>query len=241
MITDYGQFYFDLHTHTIASGHGTFDTAEELFKSAAKKSLLSLGISDHAPAYPGSCRESYFRNLPLAPSVRFGINAYYGVELNILNKEGDIDLSPEILNKLDYAIISLHTRVTAPMSCSDNTAAYINAMRHPKVMILGHPDDDTYPVDYESLLHAAKEKSVFPEINNSSLRQDSGRINSHRNIKTILHLSKKLDLPVLLSSDSHGRRNIGDFSNIIPLLKDTDFPRELILNTRKSLHLIRHE
>ena len=82
---------------------------------------------------------------------------------------------------------------------------------------------------------------MFPEINNSSLRQDSGRVNSHRNIKTILNISKKLDLPVLLSSDSHGRKHIGDFSGIIPLLKETDFPRELILNTRKSLYLIRHE
>ncbi len=234
MNKEYGCFYFDLHTHTIASGHGTFDTAEDLIKSAAKAGLLSLGISDHAPDYPGSCRESYFRNLPLAPSRRFGINVYYGVELNILNKEGDIDLSPEILNKLDYAIVSLHTRVTGPMSRSDNTDAYINAMRHPKVMILGHPDDDTYPLDYEKLLYYAKEKRVFPEINNSSLMQDSGRVNSRNNIKTILSLSKKLNLPVLLSSDSHGKEHVGDFSNIISLLKETDFPRELILNTRRS-------
>ena len=63
--------YFDLHTHTISSGHGSTDTLTDLAKTAAQRGLKSLGISDHGPATAGSADESYFRNLALAPRECF--------------------------------------------------------------------------------------------------------------------------------------------------------------------------
>ena len=98
----------DIHTHSIASGHGTTCTISDMAKAASKKGLKLLGISDHGPGTLASGTSSYFRSLPFYPRKRFGIDILYGVELNILDSAGHTDLSDELLNNLDYAIISMH-------------------------------------------------------------------------------------------------------------------------------------
>ena len=44
----------DLHTHTIVSGHA-YNTRNEMLKAAKAKGIDVLGITEHAPAMPGSC------------------------------------------------------------------------------------------------------------------------------------------------------------------------------------------
>lgn len=100
----------DLHTHSIASGHGSANTIADLAKAASQKGLEVLGISDHGPATPGSCKESYFRSLNIAPHTREGILLLYGIEANILTMQGDLDVSSDTLSLLDYVIISLHAQ-----------------------------------------------------------------------------------------------------------------------------------
>ena len=39
----------DIHTHSIASGHGTNCTISDMAKEAGRKGLKLLGISDHGP------------------------------------------------------------------------------------------------------------------------------------------------------------------------------------------------
>lgn len=220
----------DIHTHCLSSGHGTHDTITDMARAASEKSLQILGISDHGPAAPRAADSSYFRNLLLADRKKFGVNLLYGVELNILNEKGDVDLEDPLLASLDYAFISMHHPVFSSGSIRSNTDAYINAMRHPGVRFLGHPDDGRFPVDYERLLAAAKENHVYPEINNASLMPDAYRTDGVRNSLQILDLCKKLDLPVLLSSDSHGKKHIGDMQYIFPLLRQCGFPPCLIIN-----------
>ena len=55
------KIYFDMHTHTTASGHA-FSTFKENVEEAAAKGLFALGMSDHAPAMPGSAHPIYFTN-----------------------------------------------------------------------------------------------------------------------------------------------------------------------------------
>ena len=104
----------DIHTHSIASGHGTTCTISDMAKAASKKGLKLLGISDHGPGTLASGTSSYFRSLPFYPRKRFGIDILYGVELNILDSAGHTDLSDELLNNLDYAIISICLLYTSP-------------------------------------------------------------------------------------------------------------------------------
>lgn len=223
-------FEFDPHTHSIASGHASSATITDLAKTAASKGLILLGITDHGPATLRAGRTAYFRNLAYAPKKRCGIDILYGAELNILDNNGTVDLEDDILEKLDYAIISMHRPTKTPDTTENNTLAYINAMKHPNVKIIGHCDDVKYPVDYETLILAAIQHHVILEINNSSLSPDGYRGDTRNNVRTILKFCKKYHHPVVLSSDSHGSAHIGDFQYALELVHETSFPLDLILN-----------
>jgi putative hydrolase len=223
-------FEFDIHTHTIASGHATTATITDMAKAAAQIGLKMLGISDHGPATPGGGKASYFRSLPYTQRYRLGVEMLYGAEANILNNEGKLDLDDVILSKLDYVIVSMHKPVKKPGTLEENTSAYISAMKNPNVSIIGHCDDVKYPVDYLAIIRAAMKYNVLLEINNSSLGPDGYRGDTRFNDLMILNLCKHFQYPVLLSSDSHGTEHIGDFSSAMELLKLAKLPESLIMN-----------
>ena len=223
-------FKFDPHNHSIASGHISKSTVADIAKQAASRGLSMVGISDHGPATPCASRASYFRNLAYAPRRRCGVDVLYGVELNILDYNGTVDLDEETLRGLDYAIISLHKPTFRSGSIEENTFAYVNAMRHPKVKIVGHCDDTRFPVDFEALVIAAKHYGVFLEINNSSLSPTGYRGDVRSNNREILNYSKKHNHPIVLSSDSHGADGVGDFTYALEMIEECNFPEGLILN-----------
>ena len=98
----------DVHTHTIASGHA-FSTMQEMAQAAAEKGLQLLGITEHAPGIPGTCAPIYFKNLRCVPRQMYGVELMLGVELNILNYQGDIDMEEELLRSISSVI-----RATGP-------------------------------------------------------------------------------------------------------------------------------
>ena len=239
----------DLHTHTVASGHGTTNTIADLAKTAYGKGMLMLGVSDHGPATPGSCQESYFRNLKSAPKVRAGVRILYGAEANILNEHGHLDLSEGILSGLDFCIASIHPQTYKNpayhrFSFFDrrqvaedteeakrfNTQAYIRAMEQPYVNIIGHPDDPHYPIDYKQFVEAAFKNHVILEVNEASLVPGGYRGETKENMRAILKLCRQKQLPILLSSDSHGAKGVGEAPCSEALVKEAEYPSELIIN-----------
>ncbi len=223
-------FEFDLHTHTIASGHGSSSTITDMAKAAANKQLNFLGISDHGPATLGGGRPSYFRSLAYAQRKRLGVSMLYGAEANIVNNSGKLDLDDEILKKLDYVIASIHRPILKPGTIDENTSTYIEVMKNPFVRIIGHCDDVKFPVDYVAIIKAAMEYHVLLEINNSSLSPNGYRGDTKFNDLMILNLCKHFHYPVVLSSDSHGADHVGDFEHAMKLVNLANFPKELILN-----------
>lgn len=221
----------DLHTHSIASGHASTATITDIAKTAHTNGLSLVGISDHGPATLCSGKASYFQTLSYAPRVRCGVQVLYGIELNILDFDGRVDLEDSILENLDYAIISMHAPNIPPGNVQQNTNAYIQAMNHPNVKIIGHCDDTSYPVDYQSILDAAMAHNVIFEINNTSLSPEGYRGDTIANNTTILELCAKNNYPVILGSDSHGIEHVGNFTYALELIKRTQFPEHLILNT----------
>ncbi|MBR2766419.1 MAG: PHP domain-containing protein [Blautia sp.] len=220
----------DLHTHTIASGHGTDCTVNDMAREASRRGLQVLGITDHGPATLTAGTPSYFRSLAVSPHRRFGITLLYGAECSILNNNGDLDLEDEILELMDYCIVSFHRPVFLPKSEKENTQAAVRALHHPGVKILGHMDDTRYRLDYFSLLSEAREAGVVPEINEASLRPDGYRGDTTANCMEILKCCRRLELPVILSSDSHGTDRIGDFTHAEAMVHNALFPEGLILN-----------
>lgn len=88
----------DLHTHTVASGHA-YNTLYEMAKSASEKGLALMGSTDHAPKMPGTCHEFYFINFKVIPRKIYGVNILMGVELNIMDHTGRVDLRKGLLEK----------------------------------------------------------------------------------------------------------------------------------------------
>ena len=220
----------DLHTHTVASGHA-YNTLYEMVQAAAGAGLSLFGSSDHAPGLPGCCTEMYFMNFKVLPKELFGVRLLMGSEVNILDYQGSVDLRPRILEKLDYAIASIHPPCFRCGTVSQNTAAYIKAMENPYIHIIGHPDDGRFPVDYDALAAAAARHHVLLEVNRSSLSPHSSRQGARANYQAMLERCVHYGTSVLLSSDAHAAPDAGNHREALRLLEEVRFPEDLVVNT----------
>ena len=81
---------FDLHTHTVASGHA-FSTLKENIEEAAAKGLKAMGMSDHYSTMPGSAQPIYFTNFKSIKEKIMGVRIFTGMEANIVDLEGKLD------------------------------------------------------------------------------------------------------------------------------------------------------
>lgn len=193
------------------------------------KNLQVLGISEHAEMMPGAPHDFYFQNMRVIPETISGVSILKGIEANIFNYKGEIDVD-EALCKLDYVIASLHPPVIAPGTLEENTQALLKAMENPYVAIIGHPDDARYPMDYEALIKIKSNKTLM-EINNSSLNPQSSRVGARANVETILRLAMAYDTPIIFGSDAHISYDIGNFKACIEIAQALNFPDHLIANT----------
>ena len=220
----------DVHTHTVASGHA-YNTMNEIIAAAKAKNLKLIGIADHAPNMPGSCHNYHFLNLKIVPRDAYGIKLVLGVELNIVDYNGNTDLDENILNTLDYAIASLHNPCIESSSLENNTAAIIGAIKNPKVIIIGHPDNPYYPVDFDAIAKAAKAYHVLLELNNSSYKAVGYRAGSRDKAAQMLAACKKYGTEIIMGSDAHIDIDVGNHANAIEIIKQNDFPEELVVNS----------
>lgn len=168
--------------------------------------------------------------------MKNGVKIYMGCEVNIMDYEGKIDLSEYGLKGCDVVIASLHIPCIKPGSIEENTNALIKVMDNPYVNIIGHPDDSRYPVDYERLVKAAKEKHVLLELNNTSLNPDGPRQGAYDNDVKMLNLCKEMGVCISIGSDAHIKESICGFDRAYQVIKDTEFPEKLIVNSDYRLY-----
>lgn len=221
----------DVHTHTVASGHA-FSSLQEMVDAAAEKGLQILGITEHAPGIPGTCAPIYFRNLHVVPRHIKGVELLLGVELNIIDYKGTVDLDEAMLKMLDIRIAGLHSLCYTPGTVEENTDAVIGAIRNPYVNIISHPGDGTALLQFEPIVLAAKESGTLLEINNSSLNPVRHKVMARKNNLEILRLCKQYEVPVILGSDAHISYDIANYCWIYELLLLAEFPEKLILNDK---------
>lgn len=223
-------FELDVHTHTIVSGHA-YSTITEMVAAARHKGLKMLGITEHGPAMPGSCHEMYFYNTYVVPKVQDGLEVLMGAEVNLLDTEGHLDLSPSTISKLDLCIVGIHVPTYVRGTKAENTEALIKVISRSDVHIISHPGDGTVILDFEPLVRAAAEHHTLLEINNSSARPERNKPQAISNMLELLRLHKEYDLPVILGSDAHVHFDVARFNEVITLLEEADFPPELVINT----------
>lgn len=224
----------DVHTHSIASGHA-YSTLVEMVSEAQNRGLKIFGITEHTPALPGACHSIYFRNLHVVPRQWGDMRLLLGAELNIINSKGDIDLEDEFFPMLDIRIAGIHKLCWENGTAEENTEGMIRVIQNPWINVISHPGDGTAELNFEPIVIAAKEHNTLLEINNSSLNPVRGK--THKAIPNnieILNLCKKYEVPVILGSDAHITFDIANYDNILPLLNETEFPEELIINDKPN-------
>lgn len=238
-------FKIDTHTHTLISGHA-YNTIDEMIKEATDKNMEVLCITDHGPAMPGSGHPFYFSNMHILKSKRTPIPVLFGCEVNILDENGEVDLDEFCLQRQQLVIASLHSccfREDVPKTanavelCSKEncTNALLKIMENPYITIIGHPDDEIFPIDYELMVKKAKETSTIIELNNSSNNPEGFRKGARQRDLEYLKYCKEYGVYISLGSDAHLKEEIGEFPFILPILEEIDFPEELIINSNKEL------
>lgn len=223
------QFALDIHTHTLVSGHA-YGTIREMAQAASERGLALLGFAEHGPGIPGTCDPIYFAALEHAPRKLYGVELVYGCEINVL-EGGKLSLPERYMDMIDYGIVGIHRNCYTDQGREKNTEDLISCMKHPRVFLVSHPDDDHTPLNYEKLVPAAKELHVALEVNNSSFAKPDYRLNCVANYETMLPLCMKYRVPIIVDSDAHDPSAVGTFEAARALLERLDFDPELILNT----------
>lgn len=222
------KYEVDTHCHTIASGHA-YSTVIENAQAAAKKGLKMIAITDHGPAMGEGVNRYYFGNMTVIPQQIEGVYILRGIEANILDNEGTLDLPERYLKKLDIVLAGLHTGCSPKGTVEDNTRAVIEAMKNPYVDIIVHPGNPEFPLDIDRFVEAAHEYNVHIEINNSSFTVS--RKGSKDNCILIAKKAAVIGARVSLGSDAHICFDIGNFDKAEEVIKEAGIPEENVLNT----------
>lgn len=217
----------DSHTHTIASGHA-YSTVQEMAREAQNNGIEMFVVTDHAPAMGGAPHLYHFGNLKTVPDVLYGVKILKGVEANIIDYDGNIDMPVEYLKRLDFVLASFHDICISPSTVEEHTKAVINLFKNPFIDAIAHPGNPQFQVDIERVVKAAKEHNKFIEINNHSFFARSG---SEENCKTFARVCKEMGTCIVCGSDAHISFDIGKFEKVYKILDETDMPEELVLNT----------
>ncbi len=216
----------ETHYHTVASGHA-YSTVLEGVAYAKRYGMKGLAVTDHGPEMPGAPHIWHFGNQSaIGPEVD-GIRIFKNAEANIMNFDGDLDITEEFLKKLDWVIASYHVPCCTPGSQEDHTRGYFHVIHNPYVDVLGHSGNDDYVYDYEKVILEAKKFNKIIEINAHS---PIGRPGSKERCPIIAELCKKHGVWVVVSTDAHFAAKIGKVDLAMEMLQSIDFPEELILN-----------
>ncbi len=222
------KYIVDTHVHTISSGHA-YSTLSDYVEEAKIKGLKMFALTDHAPKMPGASHWYHIANQRVIPSVIDGIEILKGVEVNIMDYDGKLDLPDKLLCKLDLVIASLHGPCIKPGTKEENTNALINVMKNQNVDIIGHAGNPDYEIDIEKFVKAAKKYNCAIEINNSS--DNLTRFGSNKNCVKIAEYAKEYGVYITTGSDAHYKTYLGDFAEIEKIFEEVGIDDEFVLTT----------
>lgn len=217
----------DLHTHTIASTHA-YATITEMTNEAKKMGLFALAITDHARTMPGAPGPFYFESLSILPQYLNDVRLLTGIEANICDYNGNIDVEKSLQNKLEWIVASLHTlTIEGEADFEKCTNTYLKLAENPNVNVIGHSGSDYFKYDYEKVIPVFAKEGKLIEINDSAFRYNK----EHKpNCIKIAELCKKYKARICINTDSHFTHTLGRAYETIKELEKINFPEYLIVN-----------
>lgn len=223
----------DLHTHTLASTHA-YSTAREMAESAREKGLCVIALTDHARTMPGSPGPWFFSALREMPALYRGVVLLAGMETNIIDLDGTLDIDDRERETLDWVVASIHDLGLPGLqnpTVEKCTALYMNVAHDPAVNVIGHSGSPKFRYDYETVIPEFGRCGKLVEINSHSF---DVRQSSIPNCREIALCCKKHGVPVLVSSDAHNETQVHDHRAALEMLEEIDFPEELIVNASRE-------
>lgn len=218
----------DLHTHTSVSTHA-LSTLNEMVAQAQVLGLKTIAITDHAPAMPDAPHPWYFNSLLRLPhTLPNGFLLLKGVEADVVDLQGTLDMDTHLLKKMDWVIVSMHQGCIAPMGFEQATALWLKIAENPLVDMIGHSEQEQFLYDYEYVTKAFAANNKVVEINaNSPLV----RPRNEENMRRLALACKNNGTKIAVNSDAHSIFGLGNADTVLPLLQEIDFPEELIINS----------
>lgn len=228
----------DLHTHTVLSGHA-FSTLEEMTRAAARKGVKVLGVAEHCnPAkIDGAVGVHYFSVIERVPDKMNGVRCLMGVEANIINEKGMLDLTEANLKRCDIVIASLHKELfEAENNTENNTNAICGALKNRHVQVIGHPYAHAFPCDIEKIAEAAVKNKKFLEINasNFTYKKKMGP-ETIPMVKRMVELTQENDWYNVVNSDAHITYDIADYRSVIELKDEFGLKEKNLLNSNMDI------
>jgi putative hydrolase len=219
----------DMHTHTVASGHA-YSTVNEMAWEAACKGLQALAITDHGPTLPGGPHLYHFGAMRFIPPWILGVRILRGVEANIIDRSGSLDMPDTYLAKLDFAMAAFHEGCGFDdQGIDSNTDAVLRAMTNPRVKAIAHSGNPVYPVHLEQLVEGALQSGTALEINNSSFSMS--RKGSRPQCERLAELIARSGALVVVGSDAHIAQGVGEFDEAVAVLEKAGVRCEKVVNS----------
>lgn len=217
----------DLHTHTLASSHA-YSTITENCEIARDRQLKVIALTDHAPLMPDAPHEWHAANQHVLPQTIRGVCVLKGIEADIVNTDGDLDIPDYVIGKLQWIVASFHEPLFPPLSADDHLAAIENVCKNSLVDVFGHLTASGYPFDYSEAAKLFTKYDKIVELNEASIRSGATKkINAVR----LFEACKKEGVKIAVDSDAHYCERIGDFSAVCEILNEVKYPEELIIST----------
>ena len=228
----------DLQVHSNWSD-GKF-SMEEMVEQALKLNYQYLLFTDHSKSLGianGMNEEKVLKQMSfidkLNQKYRGKIKILKGIELNIL-KDGRVDISDQILEKLDIVGASIHSYFR--MTKNEMTNRIKKAMANKNIDIIFHPTGrlllqrEAYEVDMEELFkYAQKTKTIF-EINASYERLDLS--------DNLIRLGSIYNVLFSLGTDSHYLKQLNNMIFGVGQARRGWLSKEKVINSKNSKELI---
>jgi putative hydrolase len=217
----------DLHSHTFFSACG-IHTHIELLTRAKELGMKGLAITDHGPALSPRFASTFFDRLSEpVPGIRF----IKGMECNIINDQGTIDIidiPSHLRTCIELVLVGFHPNLPNNRSAQDNTDILVLALeKNPCIDIITHPNDPVYPLDFDRAARAAKKYGVALELNNSKTLYQRTTPDLTR---ALVRACKENGCHMAVNSDTHAIQELGCDSSVLPYLQEESFPGELLVN-----------
>jgi len=171
-LVEYGSLRGDLQVHS-ESTDGTA-TMEEMARAAKEFGLNYIAITDHTKSLAlasgldeNELLEQAGRIVELNDRLKGSFRILSSAEVNVM-KDGSLDISSNVLDKLDIVGAAIHSNFNLPVEAQ--TERLVKAAKNPSVDILFHPTGrlinkrEGYPVDIEKVIEVARDTGTILEI-----------------------------------------------------------------------------